>query len=221
MKFQKITANRIFICVIILSALAVSASGQKDGRYVEKNVLVSDKLPKIKIIIDKDFKYVGKFDFKIREVAAGERFVFVDADNKKVERLFIAQFEGFLPGVDDFYRYNFDNAQMFGAHKFRQNTFAYSNAEARRENPAGEGVLTFDFLQKKGFSVEDELMLSRFLTVPDAEKKHELILFYIENVSETKHKLSEFYKDDEATEIWKNISKDLTRRSLKAFEIQN
>ena len=139
----------------------------------------------------------------------------------KVKRMFIAQFEGFLPDVDDFYRYNFDNAQMFGSHKFRQNTFAYSNREKCRENPAGEGVLTFDFLQQKGFSVEDELMLSRFLTVPDAEKKHELILFYIENVSETKHKKSEFYKDDEATEVWKNISKDLTQRSLKAFEIQN
>ncbi len=96
-----------------------------------------------------------------------------------------------------------------------------ATAESRRENPAGEGVLTFDFLKQKGFSLEDELMMSRFLTVPDAEKKHELILFYIENVNQTKHKLSEFYKDDEATEIWKNLSKDLTERSLKAFEIQN
>ena len=110
---------------------------------------------------------------------------------------------------------------MFGSHKFRQNTYAYSNTESRRENPENEGVLTFDFLQKKGYSLEDELMMSRFLTVPDEAKKNELILFYIENASETKHKLSEFYKDDEATEIWKNISKGLTERSLKAFKIKS
>lgn len=220
MKNQKSNIKNLLICLIVL-VFVNSIFAQNAERRIEKNILISDKLPKVKIVVDKKFKYVGSFAFKIRDVAAGERYVFVDAKNGKVKRMFIAQFEGFLPGVDDFYRYNFDNAQMFGSHKFRQNTFAYSNREARRENPAGEGVLTFDFLKQKGFSVEDELMLSRFLTVPDAEKKHELILFYIENVSESKHKLSEFYKDDEATEIWKNISKDLTQRSLKAFEIQN
>ena len=220
MKHQRSNIEKLLICLILL-VFANSVFAQTAERRVVKNTLISDKLPKIKIVIDKKFKYVGSFAFKIREVAAGERYVFVDAKNGKVNRMFIAQFEGFLPGVDDFYRYNFDNAQMFGSHKFRQNTFAYSNAESRRENPVGEGVLTFDFLKKKGFSLEDELMMSRFLTVPDAEKKHELILFYIENVNQTKHKLSEFYKDDEATEIWKNLSKDLTERSLKAFEIQN
>lgn len=208
------------MCLVTLLVSVNSVCARNDERRVVNNLLISDKLPKIKIAVDKKFKYAGRFDFKIRDVAAGERHVFVDAKNGRVKRMFIAQFEGFLPGVDDFYRYSFDNAQLFGAHKFRHNTFAYSSKESRRENPENEGVLTVDFLQKKGYSVEDELMASRFLTVPDEEKKHELILFYIENVSAANHALSEFYKDDEPTEVWKNISKDLTRRSLKAFEIR-
>jgi hypothetical protein len=65
----------------------------------------------------------------------------------------------------------------------------------------------------------DELMMSRFVTVPDEAKKHELILFYIENVSSTKHKLNEFYKGNDETEIWRQISQELTSRSLKAFKI--
>ena len=224
MLIQKQAVNIIFkkfVIIITFIIIFINATfAQNEGRYVSNNTLISNELPEIKVLVDKKFKYVGKFDFKIRDVAAGERFVFVDAKNKKVRRMFIAQFEGFLPHIKDFYRYSFDKAQTFGTHKFRQNNYAYSNKEARKENPKGEAVLTYDFLKEKGYEIEDELMLSRFITVPDAEKKHELILFYIENVSKTKYKLSEFYKDDNATEAWENIGKELKERSLKAFQIQ-
>jgi hypothetical protein len=56
--------------------------------------------------------------------------------------------------------------------------------------------------------------------VPDEEKTHELILFYIENASSSNHKLAEFYEGDDDTEVWKKISKELTERSLKAFKIK-
>lgn len=211
----------VFLITSSLILIIVSFSqGQTIGRRVENNTLISDDLPAIKITVNKDFKYIGRFDFKIRDVATGERLVFVDAAGKKVRRLFIAQFEGFLPNIDDFYRYNFDNAELFGTHKFRQNTYAYSNLQAREENPEGESSLTYDFLLDKGYEVEDQVMMSRFLTVPDEKKKHELILFYLENVSDSNHKLAEFYKDDNSTAIWQEISKALTERSLKSFVIE-
>ena len=206
--------------IVLIFVFVVPASAQKPNRIVKRNILISDMLPKIKVSIKGGFTYVGKFNFKIRDVAAGERFVFVDAKNGKVKRMFIAQFEGFLPNIADFYRYSFSNAMNFGLHKFRHNTYAYSNREARKSNPMGEGVLTEDFLKKQGYSLEDELMMSRFLTVPDKAKKHELILYYLENIKTTRHSLVEFYKDDKATPLWKSISKELKERSLKAFQIK-
>lgn len=194
--------------------------GQQIERKVVGKTLISNQLPKIKVKLKGNFKFVGKFDFTIRDVAKGERFVFVDAKKNKIQRLFIAQFEAILPTSEEIYRYNFDKAQKFGEHKFRQNTFAYSNTEARKENTKGEGVLTEDFLKEKGYLLEDELMMSRFLTVPDVEKKHELILFYLENVNQTNRNLADFYKGDEETEVWREISRNLTARSLKAFKIE-
>ena len=47
------------------------------------------------------------------------------------------------------------------------------------------GVLMAVFLRERGYRLEDELMLSRFATVAGPDKKHELILFYIENVATT------------------------------------
>ena len=93
-------------------------------------------------------------------------------------------------------------------------------AELRREMDSHIAEATEDFLRQKGYELEDELMMSRFVTVPDAEKKRELILFYIENVSPTKHHVTDFYSGDNETEIWREISKALTERSLKAFQIR-
>ena len=209
------------ILVSVLALLTLSSFGQKIERTVKGKTLASNQYPDIKIELDGDFKYVGKFDFTIRDIAKGERYVFVEAGKKKkIKRMFIAQFEEILPESPEFYRYNFETARKFGSHKFRQNTFAYSNKESRKENPQGEGVLTEDFLRQKGYELEDELMMSRFVTVPDAEKKRELILFYIENVSPTKHRVTDFYSGDNETEIWREISKALTERSLKAFQIR-
>jgi hypothetical protein len=207
------------VFVLLLSAVASSAVAQV-RRTVEKNTLISDSLPTISIRIDKKFKYIGKFDFQIRDIALGERYVFVDASGKKVNRLFIAQFERILPESKEIYRYNFDKASNFGSHKFRQNTFAFSNITATAENRTGEAALTQVFLKEKGFQLDDELMMSRFVTVPDAEKKHELILFYIENVRPTKKKLADLYSGEEDTEVWRRISQDLTKRSLTAFKVE-
>ena len=204
---------------VILSCQKGSSNKVELERYIKGQNLISKKLPKIKITLDESFAYQGKFDFKISDIAKGERYIFVDSDNYKVKRMFMAQFEGFLASNDKFYRYSFANAMKIGNHKFRQNTYAYSNSESIAMNPEGEAALTFKLLTDKGFTIEDEMMMSRFVTVAGEERKHELILFYVENVSESGHRLIEFYEDDTETQIWQDISKRLTERSLQNFEI--
>ena len=209
---------------IILNALIAFAVGASNSqtRTVEKQTLISTELPKIAITVDPAFKYIGKFDFVLKEIAKGERYVFVDADRgKKIKRLFIAQFEGFIPGNSHTYNYRFDNAELMAGHKFRQNTFAYSNLESERDAPAAEAALTAKFLRDRGYKLEDELMMSRFLTVPDAERRNELILFYLENASTTGKNIADFYADDEETTVWKNISVGLTARSREAFKVSS
>ena len=204
----------------ILSACDSAPDAQANSiRYVEQQDLMSLELPQIKVRVDPDFQYIGKFPFTIRDVAGGERFVFADVKDKKVNRLFIAQFEGFFPSIDNYYRYSFDGAMEMKGHKFRQNTYAYSNLDAVAKRPMDEGALTYKFLTEKGYEVEDELVMSRFVTVPPENRKHELILFYLENGSATGHTLSEFVQDGEVTDLWQKISVGLTERSLKVFEV--
>jgi hypothetical protein len=211
----------IFANSLFLTLSVYPQSDNKLERKVINNTIISNALPKINVAVNRKFRYVGSFPFKIRDVAGGERFVFVDARKGKIRRMFIAQFEGFFPHIDDFYRYSFANAETFGGHKFRHNTYAYRNKESRENNPQGESALTADFLREKGYRLEDELMMSRFITVPVENKKYELILFYFENVSTTKRTIADFYKGDNSTDVWKEISKGLKKRSLKYFKIKS
>jgi hypothetical protein len=182
---------------------------------------VSTEFPRIKVLVDGTFSYLGQFPFKIAGVAGGERYVFAELNRGSVNRLFIAQFESFLPESHETYNYSFADAPSLGGHRFRQNEFAYSNRQAKAENPEGEGVLTANFLSGHGYRLEDELMASRFVTVPDPERKHELILFYIENVSSSGHRLEEFYVGEEGTPVWAAIAKGLATRSLESFKVVN
>ena len=215
------TMAALVLSVAVAATYARAQTVDRDNpqRFVKGRVLVSTKLPDIRVKLSKAFRYIGKLDFTIPDVAKGERYIFAETQGRKIKRLFIAQFEAILPESTVTYNYSFKDALTLGSHKFRQNTFAYSNRESKQENPQGEGALTADFLTKKGYVLEDELMMSRFVTVPDAERKHELILFYVENVSESGRRLQEFYEGDGEALIWQEVSRGLTKRSLENFAV--
>ena len=73
--------------------------------------------------------------------------------------------------------------------------------------------MTAEFLKKRGYTLEDEVMASRVVTVPDAERKHEL--------SDSGHTLEEFYAGEERTPLWDSLSHDLMKRSFENFTIMN
>ncbi len=193
---------------------------EQPNRTVNDNVLNSPALPATKVRVDDAFSYLGSFDFVLKGIAYGERHIFADTADAKVRRLFIFQFEGFLPNNEHTYNYDFTHAETIGGHKFRQNTWAYSNEKAAKNNPNGEGALTAAFLRSKELELEDELMMSRFLMVPDDARRHEMILFYLENASTTGYSISTFYDmNDNPTRHWKEISQELTARSRESFRI--
>ncbi len=219
---RKLTPILILILALAFvhnSSYAQPVNESNPRRFVNGNILTSKEFPNIQVQVDKAFQYLGKFQFTIHGMAKGERYVFAELKANKIKRLFIFQFEEFLPESTETYNYSFKDALDMGGYKFKQNTFAFSNQQSKNENPTNEGTLTADFLAGKGYLLEDELMASRFVTVPDAERKHELILFYIESIQDSGQRLEEFYKGDEKTAIWDQISKELTQRSTENFVI--
>jgi len=53
----------------------------------------------------------------------------------------------------------------------------------------------------------------------DSEKRHELIIYYVENVRDTGFSLAEVSDEGAVREPFAAIAVDLTRRSLAAFQV--
>lgn len=213
-------------------ASEAAQQGTSPSRYVEQNILVSDTLPDIKIKVAEEFNYAGSFYFEIiaaseeypdsirgKAVAAGDRFVFTKADkNKKLEKLFIVQLEGFLLSNDFIYNYRFDQAEQIGGRKYRHNTWFYNNRQLSLENPNNEGAKTLRFLEDKGYKLEDEFMMSRFVGLASEDRKHEIIIFYIEMMKGSiDHSIESFEALPE--EEQRKIEERLAERSRKSFII--
>ena len=161
-------------------------------RYVEGNVFTSTYLPAIRIEIDEALEYVGMMDFILKDIAHVERYVFVEADaQQRIERMIVFQFEGFLDNTDEYYRYRFTDPDTLGGLAFNHNTWYYDDAAQIAQNPGAESERTRAFLEEKGYTLETELMMSRFVAVVDEAKRHELILFYWENARDTGYTLAE------------------------------
>lgn len=205
----------------------------KAERLVATNLIISSTLPKVVIQVDDEFEYIGNFDFEIiaqseeyeealrgRPVASGERAVFVKADeNKQIQKLFIVQFEGFFPHLDLRYNYNFSKAEQIGDNKYRHNTWFYNSKKLAEQNPQGEGAKTRAFLEEKGFSLEAELMMSRFVGLASEDRKNEIIIFYLETLKKNTGYSLETY--NQLTDKKKQkIREQLVIRSRNSFSIK-
>ncbi|NAS14089.1 hypothetical protein [Poritiphilus flavus] len=240
--------RHIFIGLFALVFLATGCGNRKQApkaeidqeaqkstpeRYVKDNILISKLLPKLEIKVAEEFDYVGTFEFEIianseeypedlrgKPVAAGDRYVFVSADEgKKVQKLFILQFEGFLPDNDFIYNYNFSQAETIGVNKYRHNTWFYDSAKLAEENPNNEGAKTRKFLNEKGYQLEDQFMMSRFVGLASEDRKHEIILFYIEMLKNSTGISLDEYENSISPEKADSLQNTFVARSRSSFSV--
>ena len=213
------SVSSILIMGLSTTTITKAAEPKNMNQFMTDGVLISREEPSLAIDVADDFEFVGRHPFTIRDVAAGERFVFVQAEAQQIQRLLMIQFEGFLPGVDEFYRYDLSGKPVVANYPFRSNGYAFNIVEDMTTNPKSESAATYPFLESKGFSVPDELMMWRSLTVADDARNKEMIIFYIEDVKSAGLTLADLYVDDAETDVWIKIQKDLEFRANDAFRI--
>jgi hypothetical protein len=189
---------------------------------MQGNTIVSTANPSATIHVDPNIRFIGKIDFVLKGIARVERFIFVEAGRQHhVRRMFIAQFEGFLPSSDEVYRYKVRTPVELGGAQYQQNVLFYDDAKGATEEPEAEAAKTRAFVASKGYLLDEQLMMSRFARVVDEAKKHELILFYFENLSDSGQKLATLTANDQDNPEAKAIARPLLQRSLRAFQVRS
>jgi hypothetical protein len=188
------------------------------GRTVRGSGLRSRSLPAVTIHVQRSFRYLGRFSFALGSDFEGERYVFADAEGQSLRRLLIVQFERVRTSSPEVYRYSFEKAERIGSLSFIQNTFAFRGAQNIAAQPRDEGEMTNNFLISRGFRNPDLWLAARFVTLGAADRKSEMIVFYMEGNDQ--YHLSDLYAGDEPTAAWRRIKPEVVTRARAAFDVE-
>jgi len=192
------------------------------GRSVNKNKIVSQENPTVRIEVDEQLQTVGILNFKLKNAAQVERYVYARHDGeKRIRRLFIAQFEAFLPGVKGGYTFQVVNPTRLGNFDYQTDVGVYNFAERIAANPGAEPEVTKALFDRNGLKVDDDYLVARYARITDAvDKRHELILFYFENLRDLGFTRAQFEPSsgNRAPEAEKAF-REFAERAARSFKI--
>ena len=143
-------------------------------------VFTSDDLPPLRMRVAPELRYLGFFLFDLRQIARVERHVFVETERALVRRMLVLQFEGFLPNVDDVYRYALTDPRELGGERYGRRASVLSVSEERAGSPNAEMTHTATFLESKGLVLPDRHAVARFARIVGERRRRELLIFYHE-----------------------------------------
>lgn len=177
--FKKLAA--ILLTILVATVFSFAQAERK----VKKRILTSSDAPKIRIKFGKTFKFAGSQKFVLYNRAEAEQFFFVEAENQKIKRLYMLQFENFLPEIKATYNYNEPQSVKIGGLDYFANTEVVPNVEAALKSvPDSDIAKAAAFLKSKNFILMKSLLYQRFVRVVSDDKRREFIVLYIEETSD-------------------------------------
>jgi hypothetical protein len=193
---------------------------QQPARSVKGQTLISTMLPAVRLKFNDEFKYAGGHDFILYDVARAEQHFFVDADKEgRVKRLYWVQFEGYLPNNAHIYKYPVTKTVKLGGLDFIADAYA-RNIKENPGRPDSDGSRARGFLESKGYRMaSDDIISQRLVYLVDEEKRNELMIIYLEDLSGMKLTAADFEAGGKAAARWDEISKGLLERATKGMKI--
>jgi hypothetical protein len=179
----------ILACCAQWSSVALAQSQVKSAsqpvRTVKRQVLTSNSLPRIRLKFDHHFKYAGTQKFVLYERSQAEQFFFVDADNRgQFRRMYMVQFEGYLPQINATYNYPATETVALNGQTYIVNADSVPSLSAvLKQEPESDVARAVAFLTRKGLHVPESVRYQRFVRVVDETKRNEFIFVYVEDAS--------------------------------------
>ncbi len=201
---------------------AQTINAPKQTRSVKGQTLTSTAMPAVSLKFDKKFKYAGTHDFILYDVARAEQHFFVDADKQgRVKRMYWVQFEGYLPSNSHTYKYKVNKSVRIGGLDFIADAYA-RNIKANPGRPDSDGSRARGFLESKGYRLaSDDVLSQRLVYLVDAEKRNELMIIYLEDLSAMGLTAADFETGGSAASRWDEISSGLLERATKGMTISH
>nr|AIA13470.1 Unknown Function [uncultured bacterium] len=189
-------------------------------RRVQGRTLISDALPPIKVRFDKAFRYVGRQSFILYNSAQVEQFFFIAATGGRIKRMFMVQFEGYLPDNTHTYNYDLSNTLELGGVEFMQDTAVANVPTFRKQYPDSDAGRAAAFLEGKGYQLESEdIVYQRFIRLVDEARRNELLIIYYENLGGTGFTAADLSEKGSKAGQREKVFQAVRKRALKSFKV--
>jgi hypothetical protein len=206
----------VFFIGVVVGIQLVSA--QTMSRTVTKNVLTSEKNPKIRIAFDKKLEYAGGKAFILFENSQVEQHYFVLRDKEKnIRRVYTVQFENYLPGIEESYSYKIKDKLMLDGTEYMVDFIAGGTAKPR---VGSDQEHRWNYLLAKGYKLPAEVVGRRFVRLLDEAKRSEILIIYQEDVKSFDSNLTELYEPANKAKLDKVYS-EISKNSVEGFKILN
>ena len=215
--------KKMMLAVAGLQFLALLACAQTNPpvtRTVAGQILTSKEMPAVQLEFDKSFKYLGNQSFVLYDVANAEQHFFVDADKEgRIKRFYWVQFEGYLPTNTHSYNYKSPKIVNHGGLDFFADAFPRS-LKGDLGRPDSDGARARAFLSSKGLKMlGTEFVSQRLVHLVDQAKRNELMVIYVEDLSETGLTAADLSEGGAARARWPEISQGVLDRALKNMKV--
>ncbi len=195
------------------------AADLEPERQVEDNVLISASDPSVRITLPTQAQHVGAHRWVLYDVADCEVHVFVEADeNKKVERLYWIQFEGYIPSKPDLrYDYSKDEPITIGGRQF----FARpAFGESQKKGKPGSDLETVQrLLRENGYTLPDHTVNTRLVHLFDDRRK-ELMIIYAEDMAPLGVTSPDLRSGGSQEARWPEVSKQVVKSAQSRIELE-
>ncbi|HEX4931663.1 MAG TPA: hypothetical protein VFV33_00705 [Gemmatimonadaceae bacterium] len=193
-------------------------------RTPSANVVAHPSDPAADVVIAAEFSFLGRVRATVMDgKATSEQYWFVRSDAGRIARMVVVHFERWKDGVEGRFDYPTFRLQRIGSHDYLHQSFPLERecALATREVRA--------MMQRARLRLAKECIATRFVRAASADKRSEIILFYVEPVDTLPSTeglglggLPVGYDRVGAPETpWGATDRRLTREALRAIEVRD
>lgn len=187
----------------------------------DRSISISGRIS-LKLEVADEFEYIGSQEIVIYDIAKVFNYVFGTSyrnnrQERYISRLFFLQHEYFLPGINKNYEYDSKDIIELGGISWQRDNFIDQRSDYESE-PKSDAYQLMTFVEKNNFKLPSKLLTNRLVTMLNEKKNQELLLLYLEEITEDKYK--QLISDRKIVEDkWEEEKIDLQKRALSVFKI--
>lgn len=207
------------IATLSLAQAVLPAHALQPERSVTGTAISSTQLPKIRIDLPTDATYLGADRWILGGYDDCEMHLFVEADaDRKIQRLYWVQFEAYVPDKPELHHnYSGSRHLTVGGIDFYLDTWVRAGAHPVTSD--SDEARAHDMISARGYHLPADGMYVRLVHLPDAQKRHEVMIIYAEDLASTGYTAEQLGKQGAEHDQWPQIEKALIQRALTRIAV--